>query len=331
MTKTAIFSAQSFDKAFLTNANQNYQYDLTFFESSLNLQTVILADGFIVVSCFVTDKLDAAVLRKLAEQGTQFIALRSAGFNHVDLAAARQYGLTVARVPAYSPYAVAEFAVGLILSSNRKIHRAYNRVREHNFSLEGLLGFDLHGKTVGVIGTGKVGEVFCRIMQGFGAKLLGHDPVKNVHCIETGLTYVDLDTLYGQSNIISLHCPLTPNTHHLIDAFALEKMKTGVMLINTGRGGLIDTKALISALKMGKIGALGIDVYEEEEGLFFHDLSMQIIQDDVFARLQTFPNVLITSHQAFFTKEALTHIAETTLKNIQQFEQGELDKGVIIT
>lgn len=327
--KIAIFSSQAFDKYFLTQANQDYGYELVFYDVSLNTQTAILASGFVVVSCFVTDKLDANVLNILSHQGTKLIALRSAGFNHVDLVAVRQLKLTVARVPAYSPYAVAEFAVGLILSLNRKIHQAYNRVREHNFSLDGLLGFDLHEKTVGIIGTGKIGAVFCRIMQGFGVKLLGYDPIENAECLKLGLTYTTLDTLYRQSDIISLHCPLTQDTHHLIDAAALEKMKTGVMLINTGRGGLVDAKALIVALKTGKIGALGIDVYEEEEGLFFHDLSMAVIQDDVFARLQTFPNVLITGHQAFFTKEALTHIAATTLQNVQEFEQGKLGETLV--
>ncbi len=324
MTKVAIFSAQSFDKKFLSAANKPYGFDLVFFEASLTPQTVELAKGFTIVSCFVTDNLNADVLRVLAQQGTKFIALRSAGFNHIDLVAAQKYNLTVTRVSAYSPYAVAEFAVGLILSLNRKIHHAYNRVREQNFSLEGLLGFDIHGKTVGIIGTGKIGEVFCNIMRGFGVTLLGHDPIENPDCLAAGLTYTSLDNLYRQSDIISLHCPLQKDTQHLINAAALDKMKPGVMLINTGRGALMDARAVIVALKAKKIGALGIDVYEEEEGLFFHDLSTAIIQDDVFARLQTFPNVLITSHQAFFTQEALLHIVETTLKNIQAFINGTL-------
>lgn len=327
--KIAIFSSQPFDKKYLLQANQKYGYEIHFFEANLTPQTVNLASGFPVVSCFVTDKLDAQVIETLSRQGTQLIALRSAGFNHVDLTAARRYGLTVARVPAYSPYAVAEFAVGLILSLNRKIHRAYTRVREHNFSLEGFLGFDIHGKTVGIVGTGRIGKVFCQIMHGFGVKLLGYDIVENAECLEMGLVYTTLSEIYAQADIISLHCPLTPDTYHLINAEALEKMKPGVMLINTGRGGLVDTKALITALKTGKIGALGMDVYEEEEGLFFHDLSTTIIQDDVFARLQTFPNVLITGHQAFFTLEALTHIAATTLRNIQQFEQGHLSETLV--
>lgn len=327
--KIAFFSTQSFDKEFLSAANQQHGYELVFLETNLTLQTVTLAQGFIVVSCFVTDKLDAEILRILSAQGTRFITLRSAGFNHVDIAAAHQYGLKVARVPAYSPYAVAEFSVGLILSLNRKIYRAYNRVREHNFSLEGLLGFDLHNKTVGVIGTGKIGQIFCQIMHGFGVKLLGYDLVENSACMKLGLEYTNLDSLYKKSDIISLHCPLTEKTHHLINADALEKMKPGVMLVNTGRGGLIDSKALITALKTKKIGALGIDVYEEEEGLFFQDLSSAIIQDDVFTRLQSFPNVLITGHQAFFTIEALTHIAETTLNNVKKFENDCLSETLI--
>ncbi len=322
--KIAVFSAQSFDRKFLSEANEQHGFDLVFFDVSLNAQTVTLAKGFTVVSCFVIDKLDAEVLRILSEQGTKFIALRSAGFNHVDLHAAQKYQLTVARVPAYSPYAIAEFAMGLILSLNRKIHHAYNRIREHNFSLEGLLGFDIHRKTVGVIGTGKIGEIFCKIMNGFGVKLLAHDPVENPKCLEIGITYVDLNNLYAQSDIISLHCPLTQDTYHLINEAAVERMKHGVMLINTSRGALMDTKAVIVGLKAKKIGTLGIDVYEEEDDLFFHDLSASIIQDDVFTRLQAFPNVLITGHQAFFTQEALMHIAKTTIKNIQDFTQGNL-------
>jgi len=324
MMKIAMFSVQNFEQPFLEQANQAYHYDLTFFDTRLNLSTTALAQGFEVVCCFVTDTLNAEVLQILATGGTKFIALRCAGFNNIDLVAAQQLGITVARVPAYSPYAVAEFAVGLILALNRKLYRAYNRVREHNFSLQGLLGFDLHGKTVGVIGTGKIGTVFCGIMQGFGCRLIGYDPIENPECQKYGLTYVTLNDLYQQADVISLHCPLTANSHHLINDSAIALMKDHVMLINTGRGGLLDTKAIIKGLKSEKIGYLGIDVYEEEENLFFRDLSENIIQDDLFARLQTFPNVLITGHQAFFTQEALTHIAETTLLNIKQFSQGTL-------
>jgi D-lactate dehydrogenase len=249
--------------------------------------------------------------------------LRSAGFNHVDLIAARDLGLTVVRVPAYSPYAVAEHTAALILSLNRKIHRAYARVREGNFALEGLLGFDLNGRTAGIIGTGKIGTVMARIMSGFGCRLLAHDPFPNEACKELGVEYAALSDLYAASRIITLHCPLTPETHHLIDDNALKQMQNGVMLINTGRGALIDTQAVIAALKSGKIGSLGLDVYEEEADLFFEDLSGRVIQDDVFARLLTFPNVLITGHQGFFTQEAMARIAETTLGNLSDFEQGQ--------
>ena len=231
----------------------------------------------------------------------------------------------VTRVPAYSPYAVAEFATGLILALNRKIHRAYARVREQNFSLDGLMGFDLHNRTVGIIGTGKIGTVFAKIMHGFGCNILAVDLISNDTCKSMGVTDVSYEELYQQSDIISLHCPLTPKTHHLINTQALTQMKTGVMLINTGRGALIDTKAVIQSLKNGKLGYLGIDVYEEEENLFFHNLSEKIIQDDVFARLLTFPNVIVTGHQAFFTEEALTNIATTTLNNITAFERGNGD------
>jgi D-lactate dehydrogenase len=327
--KIAFFSSHLFERDFLIRSNDNYKYELVFFDESLNAQTVVMANGFEVISCFSTDKLGKEVLNILSQHGTKLIVLRSAGFNNVDISSAREYGLTVARVPAYSPYSVAEFAIGLILSLNRKIPWAYNRVRENDFSLNGLIGFDLNGKTVGVIGTGKIGTVFCNIMHGFGVKLLGHDPVENSKCLKIGLTYVELDKLLHESDIISLHCPLTPDTHHLIDKAALEKMKAGVMLINTGRGGLVNSAEVISALKSHKIGALGIDVYEEEEGLFFHDLSTDIIQDDIFARLQTFPNVLITGHQAFLTREALNNIAEITLRNVQEYMSGKLDKTLV--
>lgn len=320
--KIAVFSAQPFERPFLKAANQPYQHDLNLIEAKLTRQTVALAAGYPTISCFVNDKLNADNLKILASNGTQLISLRSAGFNHVDMVAAKELGLTVTCVPAYSPHAVAEFAVGLILMLNRKLHRAYMRVREHDFSLNGLLGFDLHKRTVGIIGTGKIGTVFAQIMHGFGCKLLALDPYPNEECRKLGVHYVSTAKLYQQSDIISLHCPLTSDTHHIINEQALAQMKTGVMLINTGRGGLIDTRAIIQNLKTSKIGYLGMDVYEEEENLFFQDLSDVIIQDDVFTRLQTFPNVIITGHQAFFTKEAITHIAETTLSNITAFEQG---------
>jgi D-lactate dehydrogenase len=318
--KVAVFSTKIYEKPFLEAANISHQHTLTFFEAQLDAQTAVLTTGFDAVCCFVSDKLDAPTLTILHQNGVRLIALRSAGFNHVDMAAAKSLGLTVARVPAYSPYAVAEFAVALILTLNRKIHRAYQLVREQNFSLTHLLGFDLHGKTVGIIGTGKIGAVFAKIMQGFGCQVLAYDPIQNPECVKLGVQYLALNDLYAQSDIISLHCPLAPNTQHLINEQALAAMKPGVMLINTGRGALIDTKAIIQALKTGHVGYLGIDVYEEEENLFFRDLSEMIIQDDMFARLQTFPNVVVTGHQAFFTKEAVTNIAVTTLTNITLFE-----------
>lgn len=319
--KIAFFSMHEFEKPYLVEANKLYNYQFECFDLSLSPKSVELAKGFPVVSCFVTDQLSAEVLKTLANNGTKLIALRCAGFNNVDLQAAKKLGLTIVRVPAYSPYAVAEFAVGLILTLNRKIHRAYARVREHDFSLNGLLGFDLHGCTVGIIGTGKIGSIFAKIMSGFGCKILANDLVTSQLCIDLGVKYVTPEELYKNSDIISLHCPLTKETHHLINTLTLSQMKTGVMLINTGRGALIDTKAVIQELKKQRIGYLGIDVYEEEENLFFQNLSETIIQDDLFARLQTFPNVVITGHQAFFTKEALKNIAETTLDNIKIFEK----------
>lgn len=318
--RVAVFSTKPYDERFLSAANDNH--NLTFFEARLTPTTVSLANGHDAVCAFVNDDLQRPVLEQLKESGTRLIALRSAGFNHVDMKAAKDLGLTVVRVPAYSPHAVAEHALALILSLNRQIHRAYNRVREGNFTLEGLLGFDLHGKTVGVIGTGKIGLAFANVMSGFGCKLLAYDPYPNEE-VEAVAQYVSLQRLFKQADIISLHCPLTPDTHHLIDEEALGHMKGGAMLINTSRGALVDTQAVIGALKSGKLGYLGLDVYEEEADLFFEDLSDKVIQDDVFSRLLTFPNVLITGHQAFFTEEALHKIAQTTLNNITAFETGE--------
>jgi D-lactate dehydrogenase len=320
--RIAVFSSKPYDRSSLESANQSHAHELTYFESRLSPDTVTLAEGFEGVCAFVNDQLDADVVRMLAEGGTQLILLRSAGFNHVDLAAAAEHGITVARVPAYSPYAVAEHAAGLVLTLNRKFHRAHNRVREGNFALEGLIGFDLNGKTVGTIGTGKIGAVFCRIMKGFGCRLLAFDPYPNDDVVQMGASYVGLDELFAESDIIALHLPLTPDTHHMINADAVAKMKQGVTLINTSRGGLVDTLAVIEGLKSKKIGAMGLDVYEEEADLFFEDLSGTVIQDDVFARLLTFPNVLITGHQGFFTLEALEAIAETTLTNATAFEGG---------
>ncbi|MFN3926585.1 MAG: 2-hydroxyacid dehydrogenase [Pseudanabaenaceae cyanobacterium] len=319
--RVAVFNTKSYDRDFLTRANQQYQHDLVFFEAGLNFNTVRLAEGFPAVCVFINDLLDRPTLTALKAGGTELIATRSAGFNHIDLDSAKELGLCVVRVPAYSPYAVAEHTIGLMLTLNRKIHRAFNRVRESNFSLEGLLGFDLHGCTVGVVGTGKIGAIVCRILHGFGCKLVAHDLYQNPDCLNLGVQYVELPELFSRSDIITLHCPLTPQSYHLINESAIEQMKTGVMLINTSRGGLVDTNAVIQGLKSGKIGYLGLDVYEQEADLFFKDLSNVVIQDDVFQRLLTFPNVLITGHQAFFTRNALENIADTTLANIRDYEQ----------
>lgn len=318
--KIAFFNTKPYDRQSFNTANETYQHEIVFFECHLSHETVSLAAGFAAVCIFINDYLNAEMLDTLAKGGTKLIALRSAGFNHVDLAAAANLGITIVRVPAYSPYAVAEHAVALVLSLNRKVHRAYNRVREGNFSIEGLLGFDLHGSTVGVVGTGRIGAIFAQIMRGFGCKLIGYDAYQNPACLAMGMEYVSMSELLASSDIISLHCPLTPDTHYLIDAVAIAKMKTGTMLINTSRGALIDTQAAIDGLKSGAIGYLGIDVYEQEADLFFEDLSNEVIQDDVFQRLLTFPNVIVTGHQAFFTSHALANIAETTLANIAEFE-----------
>ena len=320
--KVAVFSTKSYDRKFLEAANADRQHELVFFEPRLNLETSVLAAGFPAACVFVNDCLDAKTLGAIAQNGVRLLALRSAGFNHVDLAAASDLDLTLVRVPAYSPYAVAEHAVAMILCLNRSIHRAYNRVREGNFALDGLLGFDLHSKTVGIVGTGRIGAITAKILHGFGCRLLGYDVSPNPDCEALGMEYVSLQELFGASDIVSLHCPLIPETYHLIGTEAIEQMKPGMMLINTSRGQLIDTKAVTKGLKSGKIGNLGLDVYEQETDLFFEDLSNQVIQDDVFQRLLTFPNVLITGHQAFFTEEALKNIAESTIANITDFEQG---------
>ncbi len=321
--RVAVFSAKTYDMTSLTEANASHGHDLVFLEPRLTHVTASLAAGFPGVCAFVADQLGAPVLEELARSGTRLIALRSAGFNHVDLDTARELGLTVSRVPAYSPAGVAEHAVGLILTLNRKLHRAYMRVREGNFSLEGLIGFEMKGKTVGVVGTGKIGAAFCRIMIGFGCRILAYDPDPSAEARSLGLEFVDLGRILGDSDIVALHAPLTKETHHLIDAGALDMMKEGAMLINTSRGALVDTRAVIEALKSRKLGALGLDVYEEEDKLFFEDFSEDLITDDVFARLLTFPNVVITGHQAFFTHQAIRNIAETTLANVTAFERGE--------
>ncbi len=328
--KVAFFSAKSYDRQSFEAANANYHHELTFFDAQLNSNTAIMAAGFPAVCMFVNDNADAATLDILAAHGTRLLALRSAGFNTVDLKRAAELGIKVVRVPAYSPYSVAEHTVALILMLNRKLYRAYNRVRDDNFSLEGLVGFDLHGCTVGIIGTGKIGMVFAQIMQGFGCCLLGYDAYPNDQFEALGnARYVQLPELLADSDIISLHCPLLPETYHLINANAIAQMKPGVMLINTSRGGLIDTPAVIEGIKSGKIGYLGIDVYEQEDELFFQDLSDTVIQDDTFQLLQSFPNVVITAHQAFFTRNALEAIATTTLSNITDFEQGHSLKNEV--
>ena len=321
--RVAVFSARPYDRAHLERANRQAGHVLVYFDPHLDAATSQLARGFEVVSAFVNDCLDAGVLGALAEGGTRLIALRSAGFNHVDLAAAAALGVRVVRVPAYSPYAVAEHTIALILALNRQIPRAVTRVRDGNFALDGLVGFDLHGKTAGVVGTGTIGRVVVQLLAGFGCRVLAYDPYPSPAVAALGATYTTLETLLAESRVVTLHCPLTPDTHHLMNADAFALLRQGSMLINTSRGGLLDTRAAIAALKSGHLGALGIDVYEEEADLFFEDLSGTVLHDDVFARLLTFPNVIVTAHQAFLTTEALTAIAETTLASITAFAAGE--------
>lgn len=323
--KIAVFSSKAYDQEYLTQAN-NGQHELIFHKVALSADSVLLAQGCGAICCFVNDHLDASVLSQLAHQGVTLIALRCAGFNQVDLIAAKQLGLTVARVPEYSPHAVAEHALALILVLNRNLHRAYNRVRENDYSLNGLLGFDLVNKTLAVIGTGKIGQVFAHNMKAIGCNVIAYDPTPVPQLQAEGIRYLSLEAIWPQADIISLHCPLLPASQHLINADTIRQMKDGVMLINTGRGGLIDTRAAIAGLKSKKIGYLGLDVYEEEAELFFEDNSNQLLQDDIFARLLTFPNVVITGHQAFFTREALLAISAITLANINHFAAGELDK-----
>ena len=311
-----LFSSQHYDQESFSQVCRDSDLDLHYQSARLTVDTAPLADGYEVVCAFINDELHGDVLERLAAGGTRLIALRSAGYNHVDLAAAARLGLAVVRVPAYSPHAVAEHAVALIMALNRRLHRAYNRTREGDFTLHGLTGFDLHGKTVGVIGTGQIGLAFARIMAGFGCQLLAYDPYPNPAMLALGARYLELPELLAQARIVSLHCPLTEHTRHLINAQSLAALHPGAMLINTGRGALVDTPALIDALKSGQLGYLGLDVYEEEAQLFFEDRSDQPLQDDVLARLLTFPNVIITAHQAFLTHEALQAIAKTTLDNI---------------
>jgi D-lactate dehydrogenase len=318
-----VFSTRPYDRAFLSAANERAgaPHRFLWLEARLSPETAALASPGGAVCLFVNDIADAEALSVLAGRGVPLIALRASGFNSVDLAAAARLGIRVARVPAYSPEAVAEHTAGMVLSLARHLHRAFVRVREGNFALEGLLGRTLHGRTVGIVGTGRIGLAFARIMRGFGCRVLAHDPSPDPAAEALGVRYVPLAVLLAESDVISLHCPLTPATRHMIDAAAIARMKPGVMLINTSRGALVDTAAVIEALKSGRIGHLGLDVYEEEADLFFEDLSNHVIQDDVFARLLTFPNVLVTGHQAFFTEEALTAIAETTIANISAFAQ----------
>lgn len=319
--KIAFYSSKKYDQSAFCQANAGHAHDMTFFEPPLNINTVAMAEGYPAICIFVNDVANAEVLKRLKAQGCQLIVLRCAGFNNVDLNTAEQLGIQVARVPAYSPHAVAEHALALILTLNRKTHRAFNRVREGNFALDGLLGFDLAGKTVGVVGAGKIGEIFANIMQAIGCRVLITDPYAEKTLGER-FELVSLDALVAQADIISLHCPLTPQTHHLMNAEVFKHCKKGMMLINTSRGKMVDTKAAIDALKSGQLGSLGLDVYEEEGDLFFSDLSAEVIQDDIFMRLLTFPNVLITGHQGFFTREALSNIAETTLGNVSAFAGG---------
>jgi D-lactate dehydrogenase len=326
--KVTVFNTKPYVEEFFTRANGQFGHELVFLGEHLNANTTALAKGSRGICIFVNDTTDAAILEQLKAVGVELIALRCAGFNNVDLEAAEKLGISVVRVPAYSPYAVAEHTVGLILALNRRIYRAHTRVREGNFSLEGLMGFDLNGTPVGVIGTGKIGEIVLKILSGFGCELYAFDPNENPECVKLGVKYVSLDEIFQRCYIISLHCPLLPQTHHLIDEKAIEKMRDCVMLINTSRGALIDTRAVIQGLKSGRIGYLGLDVYEEEGDIFFEDLSNKIIQDDVFARLLLFPNVIVTGHQAFFTHNAVQAIAETTLSNITAFENGDCQNAL---
>jgi len=321
--KTALFSTKSYDREYFNRFNSGNRHNISYFEESLNANTTELTRGFEAVCVFVNDKVDRETIHKLSENGVKLIVLRCAGFNNIDLSSAAEKGIKILRVPAYSPQAVAEHAVALIMTLNRKTHKAYNRIREGNFSLERLTGFNLFNKTVGVFGTGKIGTAFCEIMLGFGCNVLAHDLQESETLKQKGVIYTSTDEIYNHSDIISLHCPLTPETRHMINTAAFAKMKDGVMIINTGRGALVKTEDAIEALKIGKLGYLGMDVYEQEEKLFFRDLSENVIQDEILMRLIGFPNVLITAHQGFFTKEALEQIAVITLKNISSFESGE--------
>lgn len=329
--KLAFFSTKPYDQRFFESANQDVGHELAFFETKLTAKTGTLADGYDGVCVFVNDPLDSAALETLANQGCKLILLRCAGYNNVDLDAADRLGMIICRVPVYSPFAVAEHTVALILTLNRKVHKAYNRVRDGNFAIEGLIGFDLNDKTIGIVGTGRIGHILARICTGFGLHVLAHDLKPDAELEALGVRYVPFDELIKKSDIVSLLCPLTPQTHHLISKDVVRHMKPGVMLVNTSRGGLIDAKALIAGLKSGHIGSVALDVYEEEGDVFFEDLSDQVLQDDTLARLLSFPNVLITSHQAFFTREAMQEIAKTTLANATGYLNNSIDPANLVT
>lgn len=319
--KIAFFSSKPYDKTFFEAENKKYGFELNFFETHLGPHIVNAIEDEDAVCVFVNDKVNREVVTILAKKGVKVIALRCAGFNNVDLEAAKEFGITVCRVPAYSPEAVAEHTMAMLLTLNRKTHKAYNRVREQNFALNGLLGFNLFQKTIGIVGTGKIGKAFINIAKGFGCKIIAYDLFTDQDLMNSGVEYVDLKTLFSTSDIISLHCPLTSENHYMINQETIGLMKDGVTIINTSRGGLINTHEAIEALKSHKIGYLGIDVYEQEEKLFFKDLSAEIIQDDMIQRLMSFPNVLVTAHQAFFTQEALEQISEITMKSISEIIQ----------
>lgn len=320
----AVYDTKPYDREFLSAAASAHVLDLHFHSFRLEAATAAAAEGAHTACIFVNDRADRAALEALAEAGVRHIALRCAGFNNVDLEAAKELGLHVTRVPGYSPHAVAEHTLALLLALNRRIHRAYNRVREMNFSLSGLVGFDLHGKTAGVVGTGRTGALVAQIFRGFGMKVLAYDPYPNPEwAAQHGIEYAEKNILLAHSDVVSLHLPLTPDTRHMINADSLQALKSGAYLVNVSRGALVDTSAVIAALKSGKLGGVALDVYEEEEGVFFEDLSGEVMQDDELARLMTFPNVLITSHQAFLTREALREIARVTTENILRIHQGE--------
>jgi D-lactate dehydrogenase len=318
LMKITFFSAKPYDREIFDKLNKSFGFELEYFETHLGPHIINAVDQTDAVCVFVNDKLNAEVLEELSLKGVKVVALRCAGFNNVDLEAAKAYGIKVCRVPAYSPEAVAEHAVAMVLTLNRKTHKAYNRVREQNFSLNGLIGFNVNGKTIGVLGTGNIGAAFCKIMLGFGCNVIAFDVVPNPELVKLGVSYMTKEEVFKSADILSLHCPLNDSTHHIINKEALTMMKKGVAIINTSRGGLIDTKAVIAALKSRQIGYLGLDVYEHESSLFFRDLSANIIEDDTIQRLMSFPNVLITAHQAFLTEEALQQIASTTLTSITE-------------